>query len=181
VSAEYRQRVCMHEAGHFLVAYLMGVLPKGYTLSAVDALRRYGALNIQAGTVFCDREFQSEVRKSLSLPGGVPHGRAAQGLHAAACSRARCANLFHFLVAYLMGVLPKGYTLPRVPERGAQISFATRPIRKPPPRRVVRWRGVRGQTHLVGLEVPALDHLGQHTHENIYGCTTSPITCSKRP
>ena len=94
MSAEYRQRVCMHEAGHFLVAYLMGVLPKGYTLSAVDALRRYGALNIQAGTVFCDRVFQSEVRKSLSLPGGVPHGRAAQGLHAAACSRARCANLF---------------------------------------------------------------------------------------
>jgi hypothetical protein len=125
VSAEYRQRVCMHEAGHFLVAYLMGVLPKGYTLSAVDALRRYGALNIQAGTVFCDRVFQSEVRKSLSLPGGVPHGRAAQGLHAAACSRARCANLFHFLVAYLMGVLPKGYTLPRVPERGAQISFTS--------------------------------------------------------
>jgi len=61
LSTEYRQRVSMHEAGHFLVAYLMGVLPKGYTLSALDALQRYGALNVQAGTVFCDRVFQKEV------------------------------------------------------------------------------------------------------------------------
>ena len=35
-------RLSQHEAGHFLVAYLMGVLPKAYTLSAWDAFSRYG-------------------------------------------------------------------------------------------------------------------------------------------
>mmetsp|Transcript_13480 Transcript_13480/g.25925 ORF Transcript_13480/g.25925 Transcript_13480/m.25925 type:complete len:390 (+) Transcript_13480:69-1238(+) len=61
ISPDYAQRVAKHEAGHFLVAYLLGVLPKGYTLSSLDALRKYGALNVQAGTVFCDARFQQEV------------------------------------------------------------------------------------------------------------------------
>ena len=49
LSAKYRSRVALHEAGHFLVAYLVGIPPKGYTLSGVDALKRYGALNVQVG------------------------------------------------------------------------------------------------------------------------------------
>jgi len=52
VSPAYRSRLQLHEAAHFLVAYLMGILPKGYTLSSMDAYRKYGALNIQAGEVW---------------------------------------------------------------------------------------------------------------------------------
>ena len=60
-SPAYVSRLRLHEAAHFLVAYLMGILPKGYTLSSLDAFREYGALNVQAGCAFCDGEFQREV------------------------------------------------------------------------------------------------------------------------
>lgn len=36
----YRDRVTLHEAGHFLVAYLVGLLPRAYTLSAWDAFSK---------------------------------------------------------------------------------------------------------------------------------------------
>eukprot|EP00897_Mesotaenium_endlicherianum_P006447 jgi/Mesen1/5830/ME000297S05022 len=52
LSTSYRERVAQHEAGHFLVSYLLGILPRGYTLSGLDAFQRYGALNVQAGTTF---------------------------------------------------------------------------------------------------------------------------------
>uniref|UniRef100_A0A2N9FD39 Peptidase M41 domain-containing protein n=1 Tax=Fagus sylvatica TaxID=28930 RepID=A0A2N9FD39_FAGSY len=50
-----------HEAGHFLIAYLVGILPKGYTLSSLEALKKEGSLNVQAGTAFVDFEFLEEV------------------------------------------------------------------------------------------------------------------------
>ena len=62
-SPAYVSRLRLHEAAHFLVAYLMGILPKGYTLSSLDAFEKYGALNVQAGCAFCDGEFQREVRR----------------------------------------------------------------------------------------------------------------------
>lgn len=62
ISEDYRKRVAQHEAGHFLVAYLLGLLPKAYTLSALDALSEYKSVNVQAGTVFCDSTFQQEVQ-----------------------------------------------------------------------------------------------------------------------
>ncbi|EFJ50337.1 hypothetical protein VOLCADRAFT_103923, partial [Volvox carteri f. nagariensis] len=67
----YAARVAYHEAGHLLVAYLVGLMPRAYTLSSMDAFLRYRALNIQAGTRFCDGEFAAEVAtgrlKSSSL------------------------------------------------------------------------------------------------------------------
>jgi len=59
-----------HEAGHFLIAYLLGILPKGYTLSSLEAFTKEGSLNVQAGTTFVDFEFVEEVNfliPSLSL------------------------------------------------------------------------------------------------------------------
>lgn len=50
-----------HEAGHFLIAYLLGILPKGYTLTSLDAFKKEGSLNVQAGTAFVDVEFVEEV------------------------------------------------------------------------------------------------------------------------
>lgn len=39
VSGSYASRVATHEAGHFLVAYLLGLLPRSYTLSSWDAFQ----------------------------------------------------------------------------------------------------------------------------------------------
>jgi hypothetical protein len=62
------KRVAHHEAGHFLIAYLNGLLPIAYTLSSLDAFRRFGALNVQAGCRFADAEFAREVRPLQTCP-----------------------------------------------------------------------------------------------------------------
>eukprot|EP00250_Pteridium_aquilinum_P004002 c14256_g1_i1 orf=83-1165(+) len=71
VSEKYKTRVAQHEAGHFLIAYLLGILPKSYTLSSLDAYRREGSFNVQAGTTFVDTEFQDEVKSGKLSAGSL--------------------------------------------------------------------------------------------------------------
>ncbi|GAA0151068.1 hypothetical protein LIER_09866 [Lithospermum erythrorhizon] len=61
LSAKYHNRVLQHEAGHFLIAYMLGILPKGYSLTSWEALKKEGSLNVQAGTAFVDFEFIEEI------------------------------------------------------------------------------------------------------------------------
>lgn len=65
-SAEQRQRVIHHEAGHFLTAYFLGLPITGYTLTAWEALKQghYG----RGGVIFDTQEltekpFQLEERR----------------------------------------------------------------------------------------------------------------------
>ncbi|PKH47687.1 hypothetical protein CRG98_050471 [Punica granatum] len=58
---KYHNRVIQHEAGHFLIAYLLGILPRGYAISSFEALQKEGSLKVQAGTSFVDFEFLEEV------------------------------------------------------------------------------------------------------------------------
>jgi hypothetical protein len=46
----YRQRIIEHEAGHFLVAYLLGISITGYTLSAWESFRQ--GRSAQGGVMF---------------------------------------------------------------------------------------------------------------------------------
>jgi hypothetical protein len=48
--SEYRQRIIHHEAGHFLVAYLLGIPITGYTLSAWESFRQ--GQSAQGGVMF---------------------------------------------------------------------------------------------------------------------------------
>ncbi|MGB5631645.1 MAG: ATP-dependent Zn protease [Waterburya sp.] len=52
-SAEQRQRIIYHEAGHFLTAYFLGIPITGYTLTVWEALRQ-GQLG--RGGLSCDTE-----------------------------------------------------------------------------------------------------------------------------
>ncbi|PSB02286.1 ATP-dependent Zn protease [Merismopedia glauca] len=63
VSPEYRQRILHHEAGHFLVAHLLGIPITGYSLSAWEALRQGNPG--QGGVSFAPPDITSSISANL--------------------------------------------------------------------------------------------------------------------
>jgi len=60
-SKEHRDRVLQHEAGHFLVAYLLGIPVTGYALTAWEALQQ--GHNAQGGVRFDDQIIQAQIEE----------------------------------------------------------------------------------------------------------------------
>lgn len=60
-SPEHRERIIHHEAGHFLVAYLLGIPVVGYTLSAWEAIKQKQPG--QGGVSFDDGELASQLEQ----------------------------------------------------------------------------------------------------------------------
>lgn len=60
-SGEHRERIVRHEAGHFLVAYLLDIPVAGYALNAWEAFRQ--GHSAQGGVRFDDRELALEVQQ----------------------------------------------------------------------------------------------------------------------
>jgi len=59
---EYKTKVISHEAGHFLISYLLGVPVRGCITSAWEA-RKYPDIKGQAGTIFFDQRLDEELSK----------------------------------------------------------------------------------------------------------------------
>jgi len=62
-SPQYRDRIIRHEAGHFLVAYLLGIPVSGYTLSAWEALKQ--RQSGQGGVSFNDPDLASQLEQGI--------------------------------------------------------------------------------------------------------------------
>lgn len=59
---EYKQKVICHEAGHFLIAYLLGIPIRACITNAWDA-RKYPEIRGPAGTIFYDNRMAEELQK----------------------------------------------------------------------------------------------------------------------
>jgi hypothetical protein len=60
---EYKKKIITHEAGHFLIAYLLGVPVRACVTNAIDA-QKYPDIRGQAGTIFFDPKLADEMNAS---------------------------------------------------------------------------------------------------------------------
>lgn len=60
-SAEHRDRIVKHEAGHFLVAHLLGIPISGYAINAWDAFKQ--GQSAQGGVQFDDRQLNQQLQQ----------------------------------------------------------------------------------------------------------------------
>jgi hypothetical protein len=60
-SAEHRERIVKHEAGHFLVAHLLGIPISGYAINAIDAFKQ--GQSAQGGVQFDDRQLNEQLQR----------------------------------------------------------------------------------------------------------------------
>jgi len=106
---KYKEKVIKHEAGHFLLAYLLGCPIQGFFLSAWDATR--AGIRGQAGTVFFDNDLSSQLnsnrvtrtaidRYTIVLMGGI----AAEAMNYEQAEGG--ASDESALVSFLVGLLP---------------------------------------------------------------------------
>ena len=58
---EYKKKVICHEAGHFLIAYLLGIPIRACITSAWD-VRKYPEIRGPAGTIFYDNRIADELK-----------------------------------------------------------------------------------------------------------------------
>jgi hypothetical protein len=63
LNSDYRQRILHHEAGHFLVAHLLGIPITGYSLSAWESLRQ--GTPGQGGVSFAPPQLTSGISTTL--------------------------------------------------------------------------------------------------------------------
>ncbi|NEQ76545.1 MAG: ATP-dependent Zn protease [Okeania sp. SIO2C9] len=62
-SSERRERIIRHEAGHFLVAYLLDIPVSGYALSAWEAFRQ--GQSAQGGVRFNDEKLAAQLQRGM--------------------------------------------------------------------------------------------------------------------
>jgi len=67
---EYKNKVIAHEAGHFFIAYLLGLPVSNCVTSAWDA-RKYPEIRGQAGTIFNDGKLIEEMKSSKVSRGSL--------------------------------------------------------------------------------------------------------------
>mmetsp|Transcript_20883 Transcript_20883/g.85029 ORF Transcript_20883/g.85029 Transcript_20883/m.85029 type:complete len:328 (+) Transcript_20883:147-1130(+) len=109
---EYREKILKHEAGHLLLAYLLGCPIRGYVIDAYDALLK--GIPGQAGTIFTDPRLQNELqnnkltqksidRYSIVVMGGI----AAEALEYGQAEGGQSDEVA--LVSLLAGLRPAWY------------------------------------------------------------------------
>lgn len=106
-SPKYRDRIIHHEAGHFLVAHLLGIPVTGYTLSAWEAWRK--GQSGQGSISFEDSELAAQLEQgkishqtlerycTILMAGIAAETLVFEGVEGGADDRRKLANVFKIL------------------------------------------------------------------------------------